>query len=147
MRRVRRLAVGAAAVIATIAVGDAAPASADVGFRALGTTLTGAEEIPAADPDGVGAAGVLVNVRRGRVCYTLAVKDIAPATLAHIHEAPAGVNGGIVVHLIAPTNGFSAACTPVDPALAAKIANSPENYYVNVHNADFPGGAVRGQLD
>jgi hypothetical protein len=29
---------------------------------------------------------------------------------------------------------------------AKDIVQTPENYYVNVHNAEYPGGAVRGQL-
>ena len=31
-------------------------------------------------------------------------------------------------------------------ALAQEILSSPEDYYVNVHNAEYPGGALRGQL-
>jgi hypothetical protein len=30
--------------------------------------------------------------------------------------------------------------------LAQKIADNPSGYYVNVHNATFGAGAVRGQL-
>ena len=33
-----------------------------------------------------------------------------------------------------------------DPAILADIAAHPENYYVNLHNSRFPGGAARGQL-
>jgi uncharacterized protein (DUF3820 family) len=30
--------------------------------------------------------------------------------------------------------------------LLRKIADKPGDYYVNVHTADFPAGAIRGQL-
>ena len=148
MRRLRHLVVGGAAVVAAIAVGDASPAQADLGFRALGTVMTGAQEVPGpGDTDGVGAAGLLINVNKGRVCYALAVKHIAPATMAHIHAGAAGVAGDIVVHLDPPTRGFSANCTTdAAPGVIADIAQNPQNYYVNVHNDEFPAGAVRGQL-
>ena len=88
----------------------------------------------------------------------LTARRIQPATLAHIHAAPRGVNGGIVVMLIAPTRGFSADCIRAQPdttpntmevltqsELAAIIAD-PTQFYANVHNAEFMGGAIRGQL-
>jgi hypothetical protein len=34
----------------------------------------------------------------------------------------------------------------VDRELALAILKHPAAYYVNVHNADFPAGAARGQL-
>ena len=148
MRRVRHLVVGAAAVIGAVAVGDASPVAADGSIRGFATVLTGAAEVPGpGDPDGIGFAGLIVNAARGRVCYALAVKHIAPATAAHIHVGAADVAGPVVVPLEAPNaRGFVADCEDVDPALAAAIIATPANYYVNVHNADFPAGAVRGQL-
>ena len=110
------------------------------------TSLHGAEEVPAADPDGTGFAAITLNVGQETVCWELSVENIAPATAAHIHSAPAGVNGPVVVPLSPPTTGSSAGCRSADPALIQAIIDHPELYYVNVHNADFPGGAVRGQL-
>ena len=74
------------------------------------------------------------------------VADIAPAAAAHIHRAPAGVNGPVVVPLSAPTDGFASGCAEADAELIQEIRQMPEAFYVNVHNAEFPGGAVRGQL-
>ena len=112
------------------------------------TSISGAEEVPGpADPDGSGFAVIKLNVGRTRVCWELSVSDIAPATAAHIHAAPAGVAGMIVVPLSPPTSGSSSGCRDgVDPVLIQAIVDHPDQYYVNVHNADFPAGAVRGQL-
>jgi hypothetical protein len=110
------------------------------------TSLSGAEEVPPADPDGTGSALITLNVGRATVCWELTVANIQPATAAHIHKAPAGANGGVVVPLSPPTSGSSSGCTTANPALIQDIIDNPEQYYVNVHNAEFPGGAVRGQL-
>jgi hypothetical protein len=147
MRRVSRLVAGLAVGAAAIAAGDASPAAADGGFRAAGAILLGANEVAPGDPDGIGVAGVTINVRRERICYFVAVRKIAPATMAHIHRGVAGENGPVVVDFDPPDDGFSAACVDdVGAELAAEIAGDPSGFYVNVHNEDFPGGAVRGQL-
>jgi hypothetical protein len=113
----------------------------------LRTDLNGAEETPnPGDPDGSGEAVLTLVPQLGLICYSLYVQNIAPATLAHIHVGEFGVAGGIVVHLKAPTNGSSGGCTTVSPTLVQQIADNPTGYYVNVHNANFPSGAVRGQL-
>jgi hypothetical protein len=109
--------------------------------------MSGALEAPGpGDPDGTGNATFTLNQGQGQICYTLEVANIAPATAAHIHIAPAGAPGPVVVPLIPPTSGTSAGCAAVDKALIKAIRQNPQAYYVNVHNADFPGGAVRGQL-
>lgn len=145
MRRIRHLAAVGAMAIGAIAIGDANPVAAE--HRALGAIMNGANERPGpGDEDGIGAAGVLINTETGRICYVLAVRRIEPATMAHIHRGTADTFGGIVVHLEPPTRGFKAACTLADPALAAEIAGNPSGFYVNVHNAAFAAGAIRGQL-
>ena len=61
----------------------------------------------------------------------------------------AGENGPIVVTLAPPSSGdpgVSGACVAVDPELLDDILQHPAQYYVNVHTAAFPGGALRGQL-
>jgi hypothetical protein len=155
----RRRIIGAALLVGAFVVSAIAPALAGgegnqaVSFVTFETTLTGAAEAPGpGDPDGVGVAEVNIS-RGGAVCFAIAVEGIAPATLAHIHQAPAGVAGSIVVHLEPPVpfgsgdSAFSSGCvTGVSRGLIGAIVQNPDQYYVNVHNADFPAGAVRGQL-
>jgi hypothetical protein len=111
--------------------------------------LTGASEVPAADTDGSGTAVIRVNHGKKRVCWQLSVSGIGAATAAHIHKAAAGVNGPVVVALSAPdgTTGKASGCATVtDRALLKDLIKKPGDYYVNVHNVESPGGAVRGQL-
>jgi hypothetical protein len=65
----------------------------------------------------------------------------------------AGQNGPVVANLGAPADGNAADCLTDGESgkfptgeTAAEILANPENYYVNVHNATYPGGAIRGQL-
>ena len=114
----------------------------------LAATMTGAVEVPGpGDPDGIGTAVIRLNKGKGEVCYELTVSGIAPAIAAHIHVGPAGIVGPVVVPLAPPSSGSVSACaTGVDAELIKAIAKTPGDYYVNVHNADFPAGAIRGQL-
>lgn len=136
---------------ATTSVGGEASlarlAGADQGGKLLTAELTGAAERPGpGDPDGTGSARITINLGQSTLCYELAVSNIAPATAAHIHEAPPSSAGPVVLTLRPPTSGSSSACVTVDQVLLKEIAKDPADYYVNVHNREFPGGAVRGQL-
>ena len=146
---VAMLAASASAVAVTR--GDAqvvGPAGEQAMLPPLIAALVGSAEAPGpGDPDGLGAAGITLNPTLRTICYSLHVVDIAPATAAHIHEGAAGVAGGVVVPFDAPTGGSSSGCVEnLDPELIVRIQQNPAGYYVNVHNADFPAGAVRGQL-
>jgi hypothetical protein len=134
------------AVVAAPIVSAAPPVGVHSG-RPLAAQLTGAQEVSGlGDPDGSGVAQLRLNQGQGTICYRLTVSNIAPATAAHIHVAPVGVAGPVVVPLTPPTSGTSEGCAIVDRVLIKAIRKGPANYYVNVHNAEFPGGAVRGQL-
>lgn len=108
--------------------------------------MTGTEEPNGGDADGSGVAAFSLSPGGNEICFKLTVTGIAPATAAHIHKARAGVNGPVVVGLTAPTDGSSLGCVAVDSKLLKDIQQHPEEYYVNVHNADYPGGAIRAQL-
>jgi hypothetical protein len=66
---------------------------------------------------------------------------------AHIHAGAAGKAGGVKVPLEAPkADGTAKSCATVDRELLQQIVYNPSDYYVNVHNAEYPNGALRGQL-
>ncbi len=152
MRRFSLLLASTTCALVAVTTASASGTVINSGPSRGGATarLSGAQEVPPADPDGSGQAGVNLDVALNRACYAVQVFNIAPATAAHIHQAPAGSNGPIVVDFIAPTLGGSGGCAspranaPKDTI--QNIINHPSQYYVNVHNAVYPGGAVRGQL-
>lgn len=125
---------------------------AEPAARAVGTTytasLTGAAEAPTpGDPNGSGRADIsIVDEVVDQVCYEMMVTGIAPATAAHIHAGAAGVAGPPVITLEAPTDGEVSGCTSASDSLLNAIKANPAGYYVNVHNAEYPNGAIRGQL-
>lgn len=117
------------------------------GGRAFKITLTGEAETPSGDPVGTGAATVRMRPGQGQVCYRVAVTNLTPAIAAHIHRAPAGTSGNVVVPLHTPSaSGQASGCTAAARSLVAAMLAKPANFYVNVHTKEFPGGAVRGQL-
>ncbi|MGW2561743.1 CHRD domain-containing protein [Streptomyces sp. NPDC001514] len=116
--------------------------------------LSGADEVPVQggpavnDPDGKAVA--LVKVKGDRVTFALRWKGLVPS-LGHIHEGAAGKNGAVKVPLFSsamPDTVHSAAgqVAITDAELAESIVTNPSGFYVNLHSAEFPGGAVRGQL-
>lgn len=142
--------IAAAATFTTMGMVDAAHGGAltDGTFSGRAEVATDATNNRiVGDPNGSGEAYVF-STGDGVVCYVLEVDKIAPATAAHIHEAEAGSNGPVVVTLSAPTSGSSAGCVDTgDADLAADITlRESSEYYVNVHNAEYPSGAVRAQL-
>ena len=142
-------------VVGLVAVLVAAVAAgATGGGSRLSTTLVGAEERPGpGDPNATGFATLRLNQGRMRVCYTVNWANVDGTVFAaHIHRAPAGSPGPVVVDLFVgathPGTGSASGCTQnVSAELIKEIRKNPSAFYVNVHSTpNFPGGAVRGQL-
>jgi CHRD domain len=148
-------------VLSVVIGGLAMVAVAERGQSSLKARLNGANEVPPADPDGTGDARVRfrlesVGVGTGdsaRACFSLAWANIEQPDRAHIHRGAAGVNGGIEVAFfdtpgspVPPNIDSVSGCVTTTPELAREISRNPEGFYVNLHNAAFPGGAIRGQL-
>jgi CHRD domain len=120
---------------------------ATAGGRPISIDLTGAAEAPGpGDPDGSGTASFTFNPGTGEVCYDYSVTGVDPLTAAHIHVAPVGVAGPVVIGTPPTSATGGSGCVTADRDLIRAILMDPSNYYFNVHNAPFPAGALRGQL-
>ena len=132
-----------------------APASGDstlakkaaTSWTMLRTSLSGAVEVPPGDKTASGTA--TVKVSDSQVCYDVRWSGME-ATASHIHLAPKGKAGAIVVPFFNADQPLNVTrkqgCTEVSATLAKAIRQSPSAYYVNVHSLQFPKGAIRGQL-
>ena len=99
----------------------------------------------------------LIRVRKdGRIEFKTHIlnKNGETFVAGHIHRAPVGVAGPVVVPLfVSPSPPTSArhieqggVATPSAGTTGADLCSNPSAYYVNYHTTAFPGGAIRGQL-
>ena len=131
-----------------------------------GTPMSGDEEVPPVDTRARGVVNFTLSEDGTRLDYRLIVANLENVTQAHIHIAPKGVNGPVVVFLFGfvaggvtengvlaegtitaanliprPAIGFGATMAE----LVAAIRNG--NAYANAHTVAFPGGEIRGQIE
>jgi CHRD domain len=149
-------AVADASQAAAAANPDLAPASrsSHTRVRFLVAAESGANEISAAgaanagDPDG--RAVEVVRIQGDQACFAVRWANIAAPVAHHIHVGAAGVNGAVQVPFfgtaIPATINSIAGCVTADATLLQTIVRNPTGFYVNLHTAEFPAGAVRGQL-
>src|SRR6266849_5674188 len=145
----RRLAVVLAVAALPAASGVIANAqSQPAQTRVFQVALAGENETPAGDPVATGTAAIRVRAGQAKICYQLVVHDLAGrAAAAHIHRGTAGTAGPVVIALRTPNAaGKSSGCAKTARGLVKALLAHPNKYYVNVHTAEFPAGAVRAQL-
>ena len=150
---VRTARIVAAGLVVMVAFGSVAMA----GGRRLETPLSGAEEVDAngnvvGDADGTGTASLTLNPGQEEVCFELTWQNLdGTVQHAHIHDAPAGQNGGVVVPLFVdqsfPMTGSFSDCVEGARGVLRQILRDPSGFYVNVHDTIRPTGAIRGQLE
>jgi hypothetical protein len=144
-------AVAAAGLLAVTLIGvvgaGAQGGGQQASSKALFAVLTGAKEPGGGDPNGRGSFTAIVD--GNRLCYGLTNKNIEDPGAAHIHRGRSGVAGDIVVPLQQPSSGdpgASSECIRAQRSVVQAILANPNRYYVNVHTAGLPDGAIRGQL-
>lgn len=103
----------------------------------------------AGDPDGQGGATITITPAN-KLCFAIVVQGIGTPVAANIYAGRRWQNGKTVVVLTPPATGdpgASAGCIEnVDSRLLYYLRKKPHQFYVNVHTADYPDGALRGQL-
>jgi hypothetical protein len=121
----------------------------------LAGLMSGDQEVPGPKPvgDPDGHATSFIAADDNRVNYSFSWSGIGAPTDGHIHAGTVGVNGAVVVPLFSAPNGLPASISGIAGVvkgvkgdLVRQISRTPNNFYTNLHTAEFPGGAVRGQL-
>lgn len=141
---------GAGSSTSTTTVTTAPDKPADAGAVVMLATLSGEEEVPGPGvADGTGTAEV--RFADDQLCYDLKVTMGEKPTLTHIHQGAKGEAGPVVVDLkpsFAPgeTAFLAEGCVTPEAAKVNPIISDPSAFYVNVHSAEHPNGALRGQL-
>jgi hypothetical protein len=138
----KRLIAGSVAVVVALALLGASALAAN---KTITVKMNGSQESPKGDPNGKGSATITLEPSKGKVCFKLTWSGIGTPSASHIHSGKKGVAGPVVVPLFGGAAKHSG-CVKASKSLIGKIAKSPSGYYVNVHNAKYPGGALRGQL-
>jgi hypothetical protein len=140
------------ALVALGAIGLLIPALSGAAATQLSAKLKGNQEVGEGDKNGRGEAFVAVRKpAKRKLCFQVSWDKIEPPTAGHIHKGVEGTNGPIKVTLFEDPAGLAGdtaedCVTDIRKKIARKLRKSPEKFYVNLHNAEFPDGAIRGQL-
>ena len=121
------------------------PAAVLAAPATLGAALSGAAASKGGDPDGSGGFKVTLDPETHDFCYTLWGVKIGKPTAAHLHAGATGADGAAVVALDI-TGKSDEQCIAIAKDKAQALIDNPAGFYLDIHTADFPDGAIRGQL-
>ena len=135
----RKCAIGLGAMAFAIFGGGAAQAG-----TLWIANMTPAKEVPPNNTSFSGTSFLVLNTAETQASVT-ATHNIPANTLTggHIHRAPPGVNGPIILPFPNPASPIG----PIPWAIpAADVGNlKAGNLYINIHTVTFPGGVIRDQ--
>src|SRR5262249_50200581 len=113
--------------------------------------MDGAQEVPggSGDPDGTATATITLSSVAGLLSFSISFTNIDDPVAVDIYRGAVGAVGDPFVTLpvsagIDP-NPLGGTVAP-DAAILQAIIDDPTAFYVNIHTAAFPDGAVRGQV-
>lgn len=98
-----------------------------------------------------GTAVELLRIKGNQITFEITWHNLGAPTVARVHAGSAGTNGSSVIPMMtAPMSStltaVAGSVTVNDPRLLVRLVNNPNQFYVNLGNAKYPGGAVRGQF-
>ena len=136
------------AVGASLTAIAAAPLLAQDEPMMVSASLYGSNEVghKGAGDDASGDFTGEINMDAGTLCYFLDIEGLDDVTAAHVHKGAKGKNGPPVVVLETDNPDGDEICAEVEASVLADIAKNEDDYYVNVHTASIPAGAIRGQF-
>jgi hypothetical protein len=137
-----------------------APKAQSADIVVVKALLSGANEVPGVSSGAHGAATVTLNRTTGEVSWVIDVYNLPTGlTASHIHIAPPGTNGPVVLNFNPQAIGISGdfrlegKSSTINPAPALGILTMDDFMfsvaagaaYVNVHTQTNGGGEIRGQ--
>ena len=138
-----------AAALSPLATAAAAPPSLpSAQLFTCSTILRGTNEVPPNASPGTGTVSLSIDTNTGQINGQWSASGLSGnITAAHIHQAPVGVNGPIVLPFSGlPPGGGSFTTSNTNSSIANSVVANPSGFYINVHTQTFPGGEIRGQL-
>jgi CHRD domain-containing protein len=132
-----------AAVCATAVISLATYSAFAIGAD-VKVTLSGDQEVPPVKTAASGHGTISVGADKS-VSGSVMTTGVA-GTMAHIHEAPLGKNGGVAVPLAKGADGAWTVPAGAKLTDAQYEAFKAGDLYVNVHSAANPAGEIRGQI-
>lgn len=136
------------ALASSLALGGCAFADDQV-FDRYAAFLAGGQitEALRGDRNGFGSSDFRLTWGSRKLCYLVETDDIALPTVIHIHRGAYGTTGPVFLTLKPRRNGESRGCASMSSDMIAEFKAQPAGFYVDVHNAEYPEGALRGQLE
>jgi hypothetical protein len=151
---VRRLARRVGLIVAAVLA--LAPATAGATTYSWSVPMSGQDVIASGLPaiaSATGSASITADSSTNRICGTFSWSGVAsPVVFGHIHQGGPGTieNPAVTINLFGPDlNGAPnpvTGCTTIPGPLFAELDRYSQEFNVVVHNKQFPGGAIRGQL-
>ena len=133
--------------VVAIAFATVTTTATSASAKTFNVSMNGKVEVPKGDPDGSGTARLTTNPAKRRICFDIKLSNVGSVNAGHIHEAAKGKAGDVVVPLFGSSTNHPKGCAKgLKKSQIRDIERNPGDYYVNVHTAAYPAGAVRGQL-
>ncbi len=129
-----------------LAAGGSALGASSSKSKTVTVQMKGSLEVPKGSRIGTGTFRYQLIPSKRQICFSLSWSKIGAALAFHIHKGAKGKSGPVVIPLSLATPVKHSGCRTAKKSLIQAIQNHHGSYYVNVHTAKYPAGAIRGQL-